>query len=163
MAKGMPSMTALLALLAVAGYQNRSKISEMLRNSGMGSGNAATGLDTRNGSAVQNILSEIGSFFSGASGGSALSGGLSGIVDHFQGKGQGATAQSWVSRDANLPMSASDVADTLGEETMAELVAKTGLSREEVAARLSKALPEAVNHMTPEGRLPTAEDAQAFI
>lgn len=29
---GFPSMTALLGLLAVAGYQNRDKISEMLSN-----------------------------------------------------------------------------------------------------------------------------------
>jgi len=31
MARGFPSMTALLALLAVAGYQNRDKIAEMLK------------------------------------------------------------------------------------------------------------------------------------
>jgi hypothetical protein len=31
MSNGMPSMTALLGLLALAGYQNRDKISEMLK------------------------------------------------------------------------------------------------------------------------------------
>ncbi len=31
MARGLPSMTALLGLLAVAGFQNRDKIAEMLR------------------------------------------------------------------------------------------------------------------------------------
>ena len=30
MSRGMPSMVALLGLLAVAGYQNRDKIAEML-------------------------------------------------------------------------------------------------------------------------------------
>ena len=30
MSRGMPSMTALLGLLAVAGYQNRHKIAEVL-------------------------------------------------------------------------------------------------------------------------------------
>ena len=34
MSRGFPSMTALLALLAIAGYQNRDKIAEMLRGSG---------------------------------------------------------------------------------------------------------------------------------
>ena len=31
MSSGMPSMTALLGMLALAGYQNRDKISDMLR------------------------------------------------------------------------------------------------------------------------------------
>ena len=30
MSRGFPSMTALLGLLAIAGYQNRDKIAEML-------------------------------------------------------------------------------------------------------------------------------------
>jgi uncharacterized protein YidB (DUF937 family) len=46
---------------------------------------------------------------------------------------------------------------------MAELIAKTGLSRQQLAERLSTALPEAVNHMTPDGKLPTAEAAQSYI
>ena len=37
----------------------------------------------------------------------------------------------------------------------AELTEKTGLSRAELLERLSKTLPEAVNHLTPKGRLPT--------
>jgi len=31
MSRGMPSMTALLGLLAIAGYQNRDKLAEMLK------------------------------------------------------------------------------------------------------------------------------------
>ena len=34
MASKMPSMTALLGLLAIAGYQNRDKIIEMLKGAG---------------------------------------------------------------------------------------------------------------------------------
>ena len=34
MSRGLPSMTALLGLLAIAGYQNRDKIAEMLRGLG---------------------------------------------------------------------------------------------------------------------------------
>ena len=46
MNRGFPSMTALLGLLAVAGYQNRDKIAEMLRgasSSNPGAGPAAPG------------------------------------------------------------------------------------------------------------------------
>jgi uncharacterized protein YidB (DUF937 family) len=35
-------------------------------------------------------------------------------------------------------------------------VKQTGLSRDELLKRLSQVLPEAVDKMTPEGRLPTA-------
>ena len=31
MSRGMPSMTALLGLLALAGYQNRDKLAELLK------------------------------------------------------------------------------------------------------------------------------------
>ena len=40
MSRGFPSMTALLGLLAVAGYQNRDKIAEML--GGIGQSTRAT-------------------------------------------------------------------------------------------------------------------------
>ena len=36
MSRGYPSMTALLGLLAIAGYQNRDKIAEMLRGGAQG-------------------------------------------------------------------------------------------------------------------------------
>ena len=36
MSRGMPSMTALLGLLALAGYQNRDKLAELLKDAGSG-------------------------------------------------------------------------------------------------------------------------------
>ena len=36
MSKGMPSLLALLGLAAVAGFQNRDKISDMMRGAGTG-------------------------------------------------------------------------------------------------------------------------------
>src|SRR5687767_3058590 len=38
MSRGFPSMTALLGLLAIAGYQNKDKIAEMLGGGGQGAG-----------------------------------------------------------------------------------------------------------------------------
>lgn len=164
MAKGMPSMTALLALLAVAGYQNRDKISDMLRKAGdRGDGAAPTGLDGHNSQSISNVLSEIGSFFTGSSGGSALSGGLGGLIEQFRGNGHAEAADSWVSNDANKPVAGPDLAQALGEDTLAELTAKTGLSRETLLERLARVIPDAVHGMTPDGRLPTAEDAKSYI
>lgn len=168
MAKGMPSVTALLALLAVAGYQHRDKISDLLRKAGgagagTGDDQPPTGLDAHNSQSISNVLSEIGSFFTGASGASALSGGLGGLIDQFRGKGHAEAADSWVSNEANKPVAAQDLAAALGEDTLAELSAKTGLARDVLLQRLARVIPDAVHGMTPEGRLPTAEDAKGYI
>ena len=156
-------MTALLALLAVAGYQNRDKISDMLRKAGGSGDRPATGLDGHNSQSISTVLSEIGSFFTGSSGGGALSGGLAGIVDRFRGNGQAEAADSWVASGENKVVAGPDLAATLGEDTLAELAVKTGLSRETLLERLSRVIPEAVHGMTPDGRLPTPEDAQRYI
>jgi uncharacterized protein YidB (DUF937 family) len=39
---------------------------------------------------------------------------------------------------------------------LAALAQQTGLSREEIVARLSRELPQAVDQYTPEGRIPSA-------
>ena len=166
MAKGMPSVTALLALLAVAGYQHRDKISDLLRKAGgagTGDDQPSTGLDAHNSQSISNVLSEIDSFFTGSSGASALSGGLGGLVDQFRGKGHAEAADSWVSNDANKPVAEQDLAAALGDDTLAELSAKTGLGRDVLLQRLARVIPDAVHGMTPEGRLPTAEDAKGYI
>jgi uncharacterized protein YidB (DUF937 family) len=163
MGRGSPSITALLALLAVAGYQNRDKISDMLRKAGGSGDQPKTGLDSHNSQSISNVLSEIGSFFTGSSGAGALSGGLAGLVDQFRGNGHADAADSWVAAGDNKPVAGHDLAATLGEDTLAELSVKTGLSRETLLERLSRVIPEAVHGMTPDGRLPTPEDAQRYI
>ncbi len=48
MSRGMPSMTALLGLLALAGYQNRDKLAELLKGAGS-SGNTPPGSSNQQG------------------------------------------------------------------------------------------------------------------
>lgn len=163
MGKGSPSMTALLALLAIAGYQNRDKISDMLRKAGGANAQPATGLDSHNSQSISNVLSEVGSFFTGSSGAGALSGGLAGLVDRFRGNGHAEAADSWVATGENKVVAGHDLAATLGEDTLTELSVKTGLSRATLLERLSRVIPEAVHGMTPDGRLPTPEDAKSYI
>lgn len=163
MGKGSPSMTALLALLAVAGYQNRDKISDLLRKASGTGDQPATGLDIHNSQSISNVLSEIGSFFTGPSAAGSLSGGLAGLVDRFRGTGHAEAADSWVAPGENKAVAANDLAASLGEDTLAELSIKTGLSRETLLERLARVIPEAVHGMTPDGRLPSAEDAQSYI
>jgi len=92
MNRGFPSMTALLGLLAIAGYQNRD--------------------------------------------------------------GQADTVDSWVSTGPNKQIAPSQVELAIGPDVLETLSKQTGLSRDEILARLSRELPEAVDKYTPHGRLP---------
>jgi uncharacterized protein YidB (DUF937 family) len=117
-------MTALLGLLAIAGYQNRDKIAEML---------------------------SIG----GTSAGGVLSSGLGELIDRFKQSGQGETADSWVGTGPNKQIAPSQLEQAIGPEVLDSLTRQTGLSKEELLARLSRDLPEAVDKYTPQGLLPT--------
>jgi len=149
-------MTALLGLLAIAGYQNRDKIAEML------GGLAKSTPGTPGQSGTSGWLDQIKSTLGGTSAGGFLSGGLSELLDRFKQSGRGDTAESWIESGPNKPCTASQLEQAVGPETMETLVKQTGLSREELVARLCRELPEAVDKYTPQGRLPTgAEMARA--
>lgn len=160
MARGMPSMVALLGLLAVAGYQNRDKLGGLL--GGLGNPSADPNDPNRREGGLGDILSGLGGALAGASAGSVLSGGLGDLVDRFRQSGHGAQADSWVDTGDNTPVNATDLEETLGEDTIVELTQKTGLSRSELLERLSRTLPDAVNQMTPNGKLPSEAEASRY-
>src|SRR4051812_23214688 len=101
MSRGFPSMTALLGLLAIAGYQNRDKLAEMLGGSSNpgGAGGQAGGMPQQGGLSQQGglggLLGNLGGAGSAGVGG-LLGGGLSELLERFQQNGHGEAAQSWV-------------------------------------------------------------------
>jgi uncharacterized protein YidB (DUF937 family) len=143
MAKRMPSLVALLGLVAVAGYQNRDKISEFVKGLANDPNSAAGGM-------IDMAKKAIGSSPTATS----ITGGLGELVDHFTKAGEGKTAESWIGKGENAPITESQMEKTLGSDLIDSLVKQTGLSREELLSRLSKTLPEAVDKLTPDGRLP---------
>ena len=134
-------MTALLGLLAIAGYQNCDKIAEML--SGLGKGAPAPG-------GLGGLLGNLGA---GGPGG-LLSGGLKELVDRFTANGQEDAVNSWVGTGPNKSISEDQLKSAIGPDALASLSKETGLSEAEILSRLSRALPDAVDKYTPEGRLP---------
>lgn len=50
-----------------------------------------------------------------------------------------------------------------GQLQLNTLTQQTGLSREELLSRLTRELPAAVDKFTPDGRLPTDEDAAKLV
>ncbi len=145
-------MIALLGLLAVAGYQHRDKLGELLN--GAGGQNRDPNSPQGQQGGLGDILGNLGGALGGLAGGSGLGGGLGDLVDSFRQSGRTDKIDSWVGTGANAPVEQRDLEDVLGEDTLAELTEKTGLSRAELLERLSATLPDAVNQMTPDGRLP---------
>jgi uncharacterized protein YidB (DUF937 family) len=159
-------MKALLGVLAVAGYQHRDQIAQVLKNLTQGgqattnpqqggqpttSDGEAGGLGGLLGSLTQGGL---GGLFGGSSAGGILSGGLGGLLEQFQQNGQGDTANSWVSPGDNKPIDNQQLSQALGPDVLKELTEKTGLSEQVLLSRLSQDLPKAVNDLTPDGKVP---------
>lgn len=95
----------------------------------------------------------------GLLGGLGGAGALGGLISQMQQKGFGQHANSWVGTGQNEPIQPQALADALGADTLEELQQQTGMPRETLLSELSKALPEAINEATPDGRLP-ADDAE---
>lgn len=112
MSKSTPSLLALLGLVAVAGYQNRDKISEMLADARQRAASADTGARVADQSG--GFLAEISKLFGAGSSGGTLSAGLGDLVERFKSNGRQASADSWVSDKANIPLGADDLESMCG-------------------------------------------------
>lgn len=159
MKRGGPSLTALLGLLAVAGYQNRDKIGDLVRRV---QANTATdgGKPAVSGGGM---MGDLTSMFGGSAAGGTLASGMRELVDAFSGTKQADKAQSWVATGQNQPVSETDLTDVLDADTLATLEQKTGLSRADIVARLSRDLPQAVDAFSPQGRVPDPHEANSLI
>ena len=151
MGREMPSMTALLGMLAIAGYQNRDKLIEMFNSlTGSASGPDSSGKPRAPGDLPGGLSGMLG----GAGVGSLLGGGLNELFEQFKKNGQGEAAESWIGPGPNKEVSPPQLKQAIGEDVLTALTQQTGLSQEELLARLSRELPTAVDKYTPDGRLP---------
>jgi uncharacterized protein YidB (DUF937 family) len=105
----------------------------------------------------------LGGLLAGGAAGSVISGGLGDLLKQFQQNGQGDTANSWVSPGPNKAISPGDLAKALGADQIETLASQSGLSRDELLAGLSQHLPDVINHLTPDGRLPTESELSGRI
>lgn len=54
----------------------------------------------------------------------------------------------------NKPISADQVHQTFGPEVIRELAARTGMSPQDLAQKLSQVLPQVIDKLTPAGTVP---------
>jgi uncharacterized protein YidB (DUF937 family) len=105
----------------------------------------------------------LGGALAGGAAGSVLSGGLGDLLGQLRNSGLGDQANSWVSNGPNKSVSADDLGKALGVDQINALSSQTGLSRDDLLSNLARYLPDAVNHLTPEGREPTEHDVARLL
>jgi uncharacterized protein YidB (DUF937 family) len=100
----------------------------------------------------------LGGLLAGGAAGSVLSGGLSDLLRQFQQNGQGDAANSWVGNGPNKEIAPDDLGRALGADQLEALSAQSGLSRDDLLTGLSRHLPEIIDHLTPDGRVPSESE-----
>ena len=96
----------------------------------------------------------MGDVISGLLNSNSGSGGLAGLVQSFEQNGLGGVVASWVGTGQNLPISAEQIQAVLGSEQVQAIAQKLGLSTDAAAQALAHVLPQAVDHVTPQGEVP---------
>ncbi|MGO9356869.1 MAG: YidB family protein [Xanthobacteraceae bacterium] len=160
---GMSPIT--MAILALLAYKAVKKISAN-NTSAAPAGPAPTQASApgSSGGGLGGLLSGgLGGLLAGGAAGSILSSGLGDIVKQLQEGGHGETANSWVGPGANKAISPTDLGNALGADQISSLMSQSGLSRDELLQGLSQHLPEVVHQLTPDGRLPTEQEAARLI
>lgn len=94
---------------------------------------------------------------------SANQSGMHQIIDNMHANGLGDVAKSWVGGGPNQPITADQVPTILTSAQLAELSAKSGLPQDQVSAGVAAILPHVVNHLTPDGALPDAQQVQSKV
>src|SRR4029077_17445727 len=98
-------------------------------------------------------------FGGGSVPGPVLSRGVGNTVQDIERSGHGEIARSWVGRGQNRPIAPEKLEAAPGEDGTRDIMQQTGIERYELRATLSGHLPGAIDHLTPEGRLPTEQEA----
>jgi uncharacterized protein YidB (DUF937 family) len=150
---GMSPITmALLGLLAYKTMKGKN-LSDMFGGS---AGGQSGGLD-------ELLQGGLGGLLGGGAAGGMLSGGLGDLLKQFQNNGLSDKADSWVSTGQNKPIQPSELERALGEERISWLMQQTGMTREELLTGLSQELPQVVDKLTPQGRIPTDQEAARMV
>jgi uncharacterized protein YidB (DUF937 family) len=84
-------------------------------------------------------------------------GGLNGLISQFTSKGLGDVVGSWVSTGKNLPVSGDQLKGVLGDDTIKSIASKLGMDGKTVTGQLSNLLPQVVDKLTPDGKVPEGD------
>ena len=159
---GMSPLTMLLlGVLAYRTYQGKGRLADMLGRGGpapapAGTTPPGTPVNAPTGGLGDLLGGNLGGLLAGGAAGGLLGGGLRDLLDRFQQNGHGDIARSWIGTGPNQAISPGQIEQALGPETVSSLAQQAGISNIDLVSGLSRDLPDAVDQLTPDGRLPNA-------
>lgn len=126
------------------------------RGGGFGGGGLGAGPRAGEGQAAPGggVGGGLGGGLGGLLAGVAGGGGLGALIEQFRRTGHGDAVDSWVRPGPNQRLAPQQLAQALGPETVDAMQEETGMDRDQLLDDLSDTLPEAVDQLTPDGRLP---------
>jgi uncharacterized protein YidB (DUF937 family) len=80
-------------------------------------------------------------------------GSLQGLVDKLREGGLHQQVQSWLSNGSNIPVTADQLRNALGDEHVRQLAQQFGVPVDKVLDLLSEHLPQVVDQSSPNGKL----------
>ena len=81
-------------------------------------------------------------------------GGLLGLVNTLRQLGLDDVVSSWISTGENKPISPEQVQNALGEGQINQMAQNMGVSHQEISTGLAGLLPQLIDKLTPDGKLP---------
>jgi uncharacterized protein YidB (DUF937 family) len=152
---GMSPIT--MALLGLIAYKAIKSFS-----GGQASAPAGAGASPGTNAGTQGT-SPGGGLLAGGAAGGVLSGGLNDLLKQFQQTGQSDVAHSWIGSGPNKAISPNDLASALGADRINTLMSYSGMSRDDLLNGLSQQLPGVIDQLTPNGRLPSEQEAARLV
>jgi uncharacterized protein YidB (DUF937 family) len=131
-------------------------LDELLKSQNLGS---IAGMVAKNPQIVAAAVSLLSTKDSSVGG----SGGLAGLASAFQGGGLDDVLSSWVSTGTNKSVSANQLESVLGRDTLGQFASRAGIGSGEASSVLASLLPELVNQVTPQGRMPETSSLESTL
>jgi uncharacterized protein YidB (DUF937 family) len=90
-------------------------------------------------------------------------GGVPGLVDKFKSAGLGHLADSWVAQGPNPPVSPSELQKVFSSDQIRAFAQKLGVDPDVATQHLAQLLPGIIDHLTPNGTIPSGTAPQGGI
>jgi uncharacterized protein YidB (DUF937 family) len=93
-----------------------------------------------------------------------LLGGLEGLVETLQNAGHGETVNSWIGKGPNKSIDPGQLGAALGQQNVSTAAQQAGMNEQELLTQLSRSLPQIVDKLSANGKLPNLQQiAAAFL
>jgi uncharacterized protein YidB (DUF937 family) len=85
---------------------------------------------------------------------------LEGLTQKLRESGLDEQVSSWIAKGQNLPVVGDQITKALGNDTVAGIARKLGITTEQAADEIAGTLPGVVDEVTPDGELPAQNQVE---